>query len=254
MVKFLICFALVFGVIQLATAQSTERQTVNQSIQWAAFTSQLKVSNKLSVLLDGQFRQTGSLDPMQYQARTGLDIRINEHFSLVPVGYVYTWNYQYGKQPSAFANNEHRLWQQVMFKHDAGIVDFEHRLRLEQRFLQHHSVNDHGQVTYDGYSIFQQRLRYRLQARIPMNNKTFEPGTYYAIIYDEIFKSWGEKVSYSDPDQNRVFAGLGYQFEKNFSMHIGGIYQLLVKQNGMQQENNFGLLMQITYNINLARP
>ena len=253
MVKFSLCFALVCAILQLATAQPTERETVHQSIQWAAFTSHLKVSNKLSVLLDGQFRQTGSFDPMQYQARTGLDIRINERFSFVPAGYVYTWNYQYGKQPSAFSNNEHRIWQQVMFKHDAGIVNFDHRLRLEQRFLQHHSVDQHGHATDDGYSIFQQRLRYRLQARLPMNNKTLEPGTYYAILYDEIFKSWGEKVNQSGPDQNRVFAGIGYQFEKNFSMNVGGIYQLLIKKNGMQQENNFGLLVQLTYNVYLLK-
>ncbi|MGC3943414.1 MAG: DUF2490 domain-containing protein [Chryseolinea sp.] len=91
------------------------------------------------------------------------------------------------------------------------------------------------------------------QARIPLSGKTIDPKTYYAIAYDEIFKSWGENVTYSDPDQNRVFAGIGYQFEKNFAMHMGGIYQLIVKRNGAQQENNFGVLLQITYNVNLMK-
>lgn len=252
MVKFSLCLAFVFAAFHIAKGQQSERETVTQSIQWLAFSSHLKVSEKLHILLDGQFRQAGSVDPMQYQGRVGLDIKINDHFSFVPVGYVYTWNYQYGKQPAVFVNNEHRTWQQVMYKHQGGIVQLEHRVRLEQRFIQHHSVTGNGDVVDDGYSVFQQRLRYRLQARIPLNGRTIDPKSYYAIAYDEIFKSWGENVTYDHPDQNRVFAGIGYQFEKNFSMHMGGIYQLLIKRNGAQQENNFGVLLQLTYNVNLT--
>lgn len=250
MVKFSLCLAFVFGASQLVKGQDKERETVAQSIQWLAFTSHLKVSNNLQILLDGQFRQVRSIDPMQYQLRTGLDIKVNDHFSFVPVGYAYTWNYQYGKQPAAFVNNEHRTWQQAMYKHNIGIVHLEHRLRLEQRFLQHRTA---GAASDDRYSVFQQRLRYRLQARIPLNGRTIDSGTYYAIVYDELFKSWGENITYDSPDQNRVFAGIGYQFEKNFSVNIGGIYQLLIKKNGAQQENNFGVLLQLTYNVNFTR-
>ena len=190
---------------------------------------------------------------MQYQLRSGLDIKLNDHFSIVPAGYVYTWNYQYGKQPAAFQNNEHRIWQQVMFKHHAGRVNFEHRLRVEERFIQHHHIDERHQVVDDGYTVNQYRLRYRLQARVPINNAKIEPHTYYAIVYDEIFKSWGENVTYENPDQNRIFVGMGYQFHKSFSMHLGGLYQMLVKRNGLQQENNVGLFMQLTYNIDLMK-
>jgi hypothetical protein len=252
-VKLSLCFAFVFVAFHFANGQDDNRETVTQSIQWAAVTSHVKVSKRLSILIDGQFRQAGQLEPMQYQARTGLDVKINDHFSIVPVGYVYTWNFLYGKQPATFANNEHRTWQQVMYKHNAGIAHLEHRARLEQRFLQHHSVTSSGEVVDDGYSVLQHRLRYRLQARIPLNNKTIDPKTYYAIVYDEIFMSWGENVTYDYPDQNRVFAGIGYQFEKNFSMHLGGLYQIIIKRNGAQQENNIGALLQLTYNIDLTK-
>ena len=253
MVKFSLCLAFVFGLFQFAIGQDDNRETVTQSIQWVAVSSNLKVSKRLCILIDGQFRQAGQLEPMQYQARTGLDIKLNDHFSIVPIGYVYTWNYQYGKQPATFVNNEHRTWQQVTYKHHAGIVHFEHRLRLEQRFIQHHTATSSGDVVDDGYSVLQHRLRYRLQARIPLNSKTIEPKTYYAIAYDEIFKSWGENVTYDYPDQNRLFAGVGYQFEKNFSMHMGAIYQMVIKRNGAQQENNIGALLQLTYNIDLTK-
>lgn len=253
MVKISLIVAFVFAAFECAIAQDSGRESVTQSIQWAAFSSHVKVSKHINILLDGQFRQAGSLEPMQYQARTGLDIKLNDHFSIVPVGYVYTWNYLYGKQPATFVNNEHRIWQQVLYKHHLGIVHVEHRLRSEERFLQHHSVTTDGAVVDDGYSVSQFRLRYRLQARIPLNGRSIDPKTYYAIVYDEIFKSWGENVTYDYPDQNRIFAGVGYQFEKNFSMHMGPIYQLQIKRNGAQQENNFGVLLQLTYNIDLTK-
>ena len=253
MVKFSLCLAFVFGAFQLANGQDGNRETVTQSIQWVAVSSNLKVSKRVHIILDGQFRQAGAFEPMQYQARTGFDIKLNDHFSFVPVGYVYTWNYQYGKQPASFANNEHRVWQQVMYKHHAGIVHFEHRLRMEERFLQHHTMTHSGDVIDDGYNVLQYRLRYRLQARVPLSGRTIEPKTYYAIAYDEIFKSWGENVTFEKPDQNRLFLGIGYQFEKNFSMHMGGIYHMLIKKNGAQQENNVGVLLQLTYNIDLTK-
>lgn len=252
MVKLALYASLVLSV-QLAVAQSVERETVTQSLQWAAVTSHVKVSKRLSVLLDGQLRQADQFHPQQYQFRTGLDIKLNDHFSIVPLGYVYTWNYLYGKQPAEFENNEHRIWQQVIYAHKIGRVHVEHRLRLEQRFLQHHHLNTAGEAVDDGYSIMQNRIRYRLQARIPFNHQTMAPGTYYGIVYDELFKSWGENVTYESPDQNRIFAGVGYQFEKNFSMHLGGMYQLLIKRNGLQEENNIGVFVQVTYNVNLMK-
>lgn len=253
MVKFSLCLAVVFSTIQALQAQSSERETVTQSIQWAAVSSNLKVSTRLSILVDGQFRQVDQFHPQQYQARTGLDITLNDNFSIVPLGYVYTWNYLYGKQPAHFQNNEHRTWQQVLFKHDVGRAKFEHRLRLEQRFLQFHYVNDAGEVIDDGYSDLQHRIRYRMQVRFPLNKKTIDTDTYYIIVFDELFKSWGERATYDYPDQNRIFAGVGYQFDKDFSIYGGGVYQLMIKRNGMQQENNIGVLIQLTYNIDLTK-
>lgn len=233
-------------------AQSESRESVTQTIQWFAVTSHLKISDRVSILVDGQLRQAGHMEPMQYQARTGVDIKLNKNFSIVPVGYVYTWNHLYGKQPAAHINNEHRIWEQATYKHRAGRIQLEHRVRLEQRFLEHHSVDAQGQVTNDGYSVLQHRLRYRLQARMPFSRDS-DTATYYALVYDEIFVSRGENLSFDHPDQNRVFAGVGYQFHKDLSLQAGGIYQMLIKRNGAQQENNVGVLIQLVYNIDLTR-
>src|SRR5690242_19015818 len=103
-------------MVQGSYGQDGERETVTHSNQWVALSSNLKVANCVSVILDGQFRQAGHLDPMQYQVRTAVEIKLNDHLSIVPLGYVYTWNYMYAKQPAAFVNNEHRTCQQLAYK------------------------------------------------------------------------------------------------------------------------------------------
>jgi hypothetical protein len=234
-------------------SQSGEREKVTQALEWFAITSNIKMTPRLTLMVEGQFRYADDFDTQQYQARTALDIKLNDHWSVSPIAYVYTWNYKYGKQPAQFENNEHRIWQQVFYKHNFGRLKVDHRLRLEQRFIQQHHETTDGAVIDDGYTLNQTRLRYRLMGKVPVNKSNIEPGTYFGAFYDEIFFSWGEKVTYHKADQNRVFAGVGYQFDKNLNVMGGFMYQALVKSNGAKQENNIGFLVHFTYNVDLAK-
>jgi hypothetical protein len=245
-------FALVLSC-QCAFAQSSERETVTQALQWLSITSNIKMTERLTWMVEGQFRYADDFDQQQYQARTALDIKLNDHFSFVPLAYVYTWNYKYGKQPASFKNNEHRIWQQVFYKHAVRRLQVDHRLRLEERFIQQHHLATDGAVVDEGYVVNQTRLRYRLMARLPLNKASIEPGTFFASIYDEIFYSWGEQIAYERPDQNRIFVGAGYQFDEKLTIQGGCLYQLLVKSNGTKQENNIGLQLMATYNIDCTK-
>lgn len=245
-------FTLVLS-IQLAFGQTSERETVTQPLQWFSITSNIKMTKRLTIMVEGQFRYADDFDQQQYQARTALDVKINDHFSFVPLAYVYTWNYKYGKQPAAFENNEHRIWQQVFYNHSVKRLKVDHRLRLEERFIQQHHLTTDGAVVDDGYVVNQTRLRYRLMARLPLNKSTIEPGTVFVSVYDEIFYSWGEQVTYERPDQNRIFVGAGYQFDKKLTLQGGCLYQLLVKSNGTKQENNIGLQLMLTYNVDTTK-
>ncbi|HZY77873.1 MAG TPA: DUF2490 domain-containing protein, partial [Cyclobacteriaceae bacterium] len=181
----------------------------------------------------------------QFQFRTGGEIHILKNLSVVPLGYVYTWNPIYGKQPNKFVNNEHRLWQQVLFKHDIGKVHLSHRGRLEQRYIQVHSISN-GEVIYEGFDYYANRFRYRMMAIVPITGKVS------ASFYDEVFLSWGPPVTYHKPDQNRLFAGVGYQVNKNLVITSGFLYHMLVKANGAMQENNLGVQISAAYNIDLT--
>jgi predicted porin len=241
--------ALIIAFTQSAVAQ---RETVNQSAEWFAITSNIKLDKRFSVLAEGQFRFVNNLDPMQFQARTGLDVAVSKHFSFMPVAYVYSWNPIYGKQPATYSNNEHRIFQQLQYTHRIGRFFVGHRARLEQRFIQVHD-NVNGEVVNKGYTLYLNRLRYRLQVQVPINNKEMVPGTFYASFYNELFLDFGSNVVYTDPDQNRFFAGAGYKINKKASFQLGYLYQMLIKLSGTKQENNIGFQAQIIYNIDLSK-
>jgi hypothetical protein len=240
-------------IIQSSFSQPANRQIVTQPSEWFAVTSNLKVTKRLIVMLDGQFRYIDGFQPQQYQARTALEIKINDHLLIAPLGYVYTWNYLYGKQPAAFANNEHRIWQQITYKHAAGKIFFNHRFRLEERFIEKRTLGGDGSVIYDGYTLRQTRVRYRIMTNIPLNNKKMEPKTVFLSVFDEAFLSWGDNITFHEPDQNRIFTGLGYQFDPSFTIQTGFIYQMLIKANGAKQENNLGFLVQLNCNLDLTK-
>jgi hypothetical protein len=110
-----VLFLLLAFSLATAQAQPAGRAVVNQPIQWFSAAANLKLNKTLTAIVEGQYRYAGSLDPMQYQLRSALEIRLNNHFSIVPVGYVWTENFLYGKQPMTFKNNEHRIWEQISY-------------------------------------------------------------------------------------------------------------------------------------------
>jgi hypothetical protein len=248
------CYGIVLLTLSslVSLAQPGDRKIVNQSIEWVSVTTNWKISKRTSLIAEGQFRQAEAFQPMQYQFRTGAEITLNKHFSIVPVGYVYTWNHKYGEQPATFENNEHRVWEQVTYKHTFSRLKLSHRMRLEQRFIQSHVDNGDGHIVNEGYSIFQNRLRYRFAAVLPLNHAALDPKTWFASVYNEAFLSWGEKVTFHEPDQNRLYGGVGYQLSKPLSVQAGMLYQMLIKANGAKQENNVGVQVQVVYNIDLT--
>jgi hypothetical protein len=240
-------------LVEAAIAQSTPRQTVDQSITWLSINSNVKLSKKWSAVVDGQFRFVKDMENMQHMLRIGASYDITSKLSIVPVGYAYIWNYKYGEQPAGFVNNEHRIWQQVFYKHKVSFISINHRLRLEERFLQNRNAVNEGTPESNAYSDDQMRVRYRFLANIPLNKKSMEAKTIYLSIWDELFVSWGKSVTYNKINQNRIFVGPGYQFTKALSVQGGYFYQLLVKANGAKQENNKGILLQVNYNVDLSK-
>jgi len=247
-------FALLISYLSLSRgyAQSS-RDVVTQPTEWFVLNSNIKLHKKFGFAFDGQLRFVQNFESAQHFFRNGLEVYLTPKLSVIPIGYMYVWNFQYGEQPTTYANNEQRLWQQVLYKHNFGRLYFSHRFRLEQRFIQKRYTEPNGSIVYEGYDTYLNRIRYRLQIQIPLNKEKIEPGAWFFAAFDELFYSWGSTVTYHKPDQNRLYAALGYQFTKKLSLQGGGFYQMLIKKNGDQQENNVGTLIQLGYNLDLTR-
>ena len=243
-----ICF-----LISIPSFSQSSSAVVNQPAEWSAVTTSIKLTKKIAIYTDAHFRYVENFQPMQNQFRIGAEYFVSNKLSVMPVAFVYVRNFIYGKQPTRFENNERRIFQQVIYKHASGRFAFNHRFRIEERFIQFHSVNASGQVVDEGFTNQQVRLRYRGTITYPLNSTAIKAGTLFAAVYDEIFISRGSKVTYEKPDQNRFFAGLGYQFTKDISLQTGFFYQILIKSNGAQQENNVGFLTQFGYNFDFSK-
>ncbi len=251
--KGLFCLAFIcLAIAGPAQGQPAGRQVVNQSLQWLSLNSNIKLNKKYGITVDGQFRFV-EYDNMQHMLRAGFDYYVTKKLSIVPIGYSVIQNYLYGKQPATYVNNERRIWQQIAYKQTISRVTISHRLRFEERFIQVHSKDTNDQVVDKGFTNHQFRVRYRAMANIPLNHAKMEPKTYYISIWDEIFVSHGKSVTYHEPDQNRIFAGPGYQITKNLAVQGGFLYQMLIKSNGAKQENNVGFLLQMNYNFDLSK-
>jgi hypothetical protein len=229
-----------------------QNSVVNQPTEWFALNSNIKLTKKFGFAFDGQLRFAKEFESAQHYVRNGIEFYLKPNLSIVPIGYMYVWNFRYGDQPASFANNEQRIWQQLLYRHSIKKFAFNHRLRMEERFIEtRHSQN--GEVIYDGYNSYLNRIRYRLQIQLTLNKDKIEPGAWFASMFDEIFYSWGSSVTYTSPDQNRIYLAIGYQFNKQCSLQGGAFYQALIKKNGTQEENNIGTLIQFTYNLDFSK-
>ncbi len=244
---------LIISSMSVALAQPAGRAIVDQPIEWFAFASTMKVASKINIYADVHLRYAQDVDPMQYQIRFAPEYVFNGKMSAAPAAYAYVRNFFYGEQPAAYINNEHRIYQQFVYKYSVKKFGFNHRFRVEERFIQSHSKTATGEVVDNGFDNFQVRFRYRGVITYPLNKPKIEAGALFVSAYDEFFMSWGKRVTFHEPDQNRLYAGLGYQFTKDISLQTGFFYQMLIKANGAQQENNVGVMTQFTYNFDFTK-
>jgi len=138
-----------------------------------------------------------------YETKGGISYDIaNNYTALLGSGRYFTGENDLGLTP----NTEFRLWEQMTVNSFLDRVKFEHRYRAEQRWVN---------------GVYRNRFRYRLNMVIPLNNKKVIPGTFFVGIFDEVF--FNNKVPHFE--RNRFSAGLGYQFDKSFSLQLGWLNQ-----------------------------
>jgi len=173
----------------------------NRLGSWHMYFGTNKVSDKLSIHTEAQLRyyeQGNNFN--QLLLRTGLNYHINAN-AIATFGYGYiTTDGTFEEFPDEINSKEHRIFQQFILKNKVSNVAFEHRYRLEQRFL-----------NFDDRKDTQHRARYRLQVTLPLTKVIF------LNFYDEIFINLQDNIF----GQNRLYGALGFNVFENISLQVG---------------------------------
>jgi hypothetical protein len=138
-------------------------------------------------------------------------------------GYGFISNYSGKESLLEPAANEHRIWQQLVKVQKVSKVKFEHRFRLEQRFLD---------------ELYSNRLRYRLLFSVPIGTAPFQAHTFSFHTYNEVFLHDQSKVF----DRNRLYAAIGYHLKQKNQIQLGILRQDVGKQHHYYLQMGFTLI------------
>ncbi|RIV42180.1 DUF2490 domain-containing protein [Flagellimonas pelagia] len=197
MIKKIMGLVFLFGCLVVKAQQPGE----DKLGAWYMYFGTNKVSERFSIHTEAQFRfyeTTSNFN--QLLLRTGLNYHINpDAIATLGYGYISTDNTFY-EFPDEIDSKEHRVFEQFILKNKVWEFLFEHRYRLEQRFL------DFGDATDT-----QHRARYRLQMTLPLTD------TFYLNFYDELFINLQDDLF----GQNRLYAAVGVNITENSSLQVG---------------------------------
>jgi len=221
--------ALALLCLSCACLSAQRTQDDNAHTWWVYYGEHPLASSRWSLLSEVQVRRADfGAAWQQLLLRDGVLYNFSPHVQ-AGGGYGYINTSRYGGHPVAKAFKEHRLFGQLVLKHQAGKVALEHRYRFEKRWLE----------TPQNWRP-QNRFRYQLRAVIPVSAK------WYVFAGDELFIGLGANHGADHFDQNRAFAGVGYKVTRNNRLEIGYLNQYLVQRTGLVAESNHTLRLQLT--------
>lgn len=202
-------------------AQAPEKHIEDREQLWLGYFNQTRFTNKFGIWADVHYRRTEDFTgrPFQFLFRPAVTYFIKDNLR-VNIGYAFVSHFP-GKGLNT-TRYEHRPWQQIWWNQKyVGLTTLQW-LRLEQRFNEK-VVSD---VKQEGYN-YNFRVRYNMSFFIPLKGKEMAAKTPFAAVMNELFLNFGDRIVYNTFDQNRFFAGFGYQFTSHLNAQLGymNVYQ-----------------------------
>ncbi|GAA3931041.1 hypothetical protein GCM10022406_15440 [Hymenobacter algoricola] len=208
------------GLMGLLGSGAARAQTPGTWGSWAIGTVSLpgSVEKKWGGYVEVQARANGLLRQYFYnELKGGLSYDLDKNFTLLLGG----GRYNTYEAPGPLTL-EKRLWQQLVLSQYMSRLKIEHRYRVEQRWFRYRTEDS---------TAFRQRLRYRLNAFVPLNHQTVTNHTVFLSVYDEVFLNPRGPVL----ERNRFYVGLGYQLDRHLSLQLGWLRQANYSQPAFRQ-------------------
>lgn len=236
---------LYFISVTLAVNSQNTRIIDYNLIGWYNTFITKKITDKWSTHTEYQWRRDDFiLHGQQSLLRVGINYKFNPKL-LARVGYGWIETYPYGSinlQAAGKTFTEHRAFQALLLNDEMGILELQHRLMLEQRWIGRYTKPD---IKSEDDYVYVNRIRYLLRLQIPIGKKLMEDKTIYAAMYDELFIQFGKNVQENVFDQNRLGALIGYKLNKYFKLELGYLNQTVLLgreiegRNVLQKNNGF---------------
>jgi len=182
---------------------------------WLIYFGNKKIDSNWNWHHEVQYRNYNAVgDLEQLLLRTGIGYNLSENNNNLLLGYGYIHSQNYLDNVDDKVNvNEHRIYQQFITRQSFSRIKFQHRYRLEQRWIED--------------ADFRIRFRYFLSMNIAINNTDIVDKTWYGSVYNEIFVN-GDQVFF---DRNRLYLGIGYRLSKTAKFEFGYMNQFLNNSN-----------------------
>lgn len=157
------------------------------------------------------------IDRMQEFLRIGINYSL-KNGNRITGGFAYQYNVPYDEVSEPYDWEDYRIWEQYMIRKPKANGMWVHRFRMEQRWLERKS--DPALAETDELK-FENTFRYLLRRTFTLNPKV------YAILYDEVHLRMPPPDLEKVFDQNRVYAGLGFNLDKHkwWRIETGIMYQ-----------------------------
>ncbi len=237
---------LLFCSVFLAFDTEAQKHTESRSQVWLGYFNQVRLSDRSGVWIDLQYRTNDFLEEGSSSIlRTGYTYYGTEQFRLT-AGYGYITHYSLTSgMPDV---PEHRLWQQVQWFDRRKGSSLSQYFRVEQRHVRKVS---NGELTGD--SNFTWRFRYNFAISIPLKGDAISPDTPFLFLNDEVLINAGKNVVNNYFDQNRLLAGVGYQFTANTNVIVGYLNVFQQLPAGDHYVNIHGVRLMVFHNLDLRR-
>jgi len=228
LLKIKILFRLLLG-FWIITISSQEAHSETGLGNWNALILKSKFSEKWSMIQENHFKSADfNLQYDYYEIKETVYYALQSNFATaLGSGLFHTCDSSTLFEPKE-ARNELRTWEELNFKHSLNRLNFEHRSRLEQRFLS---------------SGYQNRFRYRIGFMTNLNQDPKKPSRFFLSFNNELYIPLdGIKI-----EKNRLFTGAGLQINHNATLTFGRLSDTIYNPAGNSRKSY--LYMAVVYNL-----
>ncbi len=219
----------------IVTFTLTKAQTDHSLGNWNSLIIKGKLSSRLALMGETHVRSsTYDFKYDYFEVKGGISCSLTAKLTgLFGTGFYNS--YQKGVFfESPAIQKEFRTWLELSLKQTYHRLNFDHRIRIEQRFIPKNYKN---------------RFRYRLALAIPVNKPQLVAGSIFLALYDELWMpQYGPLI-----EKNRIYAGAGYRIKGNTSLQIGFMNDNTYKLDDHHTVMNYLQMMMIYDFTNLLK-